>query len=363
MRSAIAIGVVVCTALWCLVSPSAAVAQTPSQEQVKANMRALHRDAIKRYDDFEFEAARDALREAVALAAEHGLEEDPLLARIFADLAVVYLSGLGDQAGARRALMRAVEINPEIAIDPAYKSPELDAMLDELRSQGGASGAQAGAAPPDGGSGAGGDPAGAPTSDPEGLEDPLAPRADRVGTPKRLFVSLGAGTAGAFVTGNTEQVGNEIQGGVAPELAHTRVELGVFLSEHASASAEVRVGFPIGADLPGHAIVAPAGLLRLRYWLAPDASGLRLSFALGGGYVRHTVELTSGAQTGGIDTAAAGPLLTGGSVGYAIPIGDTVRISLDSDVLFGVPVVARFAGARTVFGVHASAQASLLLGF
>ncbi len=360
MRSAIAIGVVVCTALWYLASPGAAVAQTPSQEQVKANMRALHRDAIKRYDDFEFEAARDALREAVALAAEHGLEEDPLLARIFADLAVVYLSGLGDQAGARRALMRAVEINPEIAIDPAYKSPELDAMLDEIRSRGSASSAD----PPDGASGdPQSDPKNDPGSDPEGLEDPLAPRPDRVGTPKRLFASLGAGTAGAFVTGNTEQVGNEIQGGVAPELAHTRVEFGVFLSEHASASAEVRVGFPIGADLPGRAIVAPAGLLRLRYWLAPDASGLRLSFALGGGYVRHTVELTSGDQTGGTDTAAAGPLLTGGSIGYAIPIGDTVRISLDSDLLFGVPVVARFAGARTVFGVHASAQASLLLGF
>lgn len=420
-----------------------------------------HRDAMVRYDELEFEQAKELLREALALAAEHGLEDEPLMARVYADLAVVYASGLDDSDGAERALTRAVEIDASIEIDPAYKSKELDALLADIkrrvaagskaepttdtpshcreiagvvhepvteaeagqaleieasvsprlraaevrlhyrvdgRVDGRAGGRKPGAyavaimepvgkcrfvAELPGGvvrpglgyyiaaynasarvlaeSGSAAAPHAVTVSgEVESLEP--VPRAEAPAA-SRLFVSLGAGSAGAYLRGSTEQVDSEIQCCLAPEPVHVRIEAGLYIAERTSVSAAFRMGFPIGANLPGHAVAAPAVLLRLRHGLQPGALGLQVSGVLGAGYSRHTVGLAEVTNGGDTDTAAAGPLIAGGGVSYVLALGGPLRLAADVDLLAGIPVVASFVGADTAFGVSIGLHVALQAAF
>ena len=435
--------------LWLCAGP--AWAQSPRRGSTEAQILEMHRDAMVLYDELEFEKAKDLLREAVALAAEHGLEDAPLMARVYADLAVVYASGLDDSDGAERALTRAVEIDRTIAIDPAYRSKALDTLLADIKRRvatGGrgdptsdkpsqcreiagiahepVTGADVGQAleiqaavsprlqanevrvhyrvqgrayavalmepigrcrfaaelPGDvvrgprldyyvaaynasgrvlAESGSSDAPhavtvrgAAEPDAPVPGTDDRAAPR---------LFVSLGAGSAGAYLRGSTEQVNSQIQCCLAPELVHARVEAGYYVTDSTSVSAAFRLGFPIGANLPGHAVAAPALLLRLRRAFAPGALGLQLSGVLGAGYSRHTVALAEVMSGGDTDTAAAGPLLVGGGVGYVLELAGPLRLATELDALVGVPVVENFVGAETTFGVHIGLNIALQAGF
>jgi hypothetical protein len=412
----------------------------------------MHRDAMARYDELEFEKAKDLLREAVALATEHGLEDAPIMARVYADLAVVYASGLNDRAGAERALTRAVGIEPAIEIDRAYKSPVLDELLAEIKRRtparspgdGGAAAldckAVAGIAhepvasaepgeavrivatvsprlrasevrlhyrgpgqdgaysflrmAPEGACGfaatlprvavrgpglgyyiAAYDASGralaeAGTADAPnriavrgagGITEPGGAGAEAA--PPRFFLGLSTGSAAAYLRGSTEQVDSDIQCCVAPEPLHARVELGYALTPQLSLSAAVRIGFPIGADLPGHAVAAPAVLVRLRHAAEPGGTGLQLSGVLGAGYARHTVGLETVMSGGDTDTAAAGPLLVGGGGGYVMKLRGPLRLAAELDLLVGVPVVAEFVGAQTAFGVHLGFDLALVAVF
>lgn len=423
-------------------------AQAQNVRRLENQILEMHRDAMERYDELEFEKAKDLLREALALAAEHGLEDEPIMARVYADLAVVYASGLNDRAGAERALTRAVEIDPAIEIDPAYESPMIDELLADVKRRAPARGEGGGAvldckavagiahAPP--GSAERGEAVRIIASvsprlrarevrlhyrgqdddgdysylrmTPEGAcsfavalprvalrgpglgyyiaaydasgrvlaEDGSAdaPHVIAVGgagaatgsgsaggAAPRLFVSLAAGSAAAYLRGTTEQVDSEIQCCVAPELLHARAELGYYLTPRVSLSAAFRMGFPIGADLPGHAVAAPALLLRLRRAAEPGGTGLQLSAVLGAGYARHTVGLETVMSGGDTDTAAAGPLLLGGGGGYVMKLRGPLRLAAELDLLVGVPVVAQFVGAQTAFGVHLGFDLALVVAF
>ncbi len=408
----------------------------------------MHRDAMVRYDELEFEKAKELLREALALAAEHRLQDEPIMARVYADLAVVYASGLNDRAGAERALTRAVEIDPAIEIDPAYESPALDELLADIKRRAAAQGtdpaaldckAVAGIAHEPLSRAEGGEPVtivavvsprlrasevrvhhrgqdddGDYSSLRMALEGECSftvalPRAvvrspglgyyiaaydasgrvlaesgtadaphvmavrgagtgEGSGTASasaapRLFVSLAAGSALAYLRGSTEQVDSDIQCCVAPELAHVRAELGFYLTPQSSLSAAFRLGFPIGADLPGHAVAAPALLVRLRRAAEAGGTGLQLSAVLGAGYARHTVGLEATMSGGDTDTAAAGPLLLGGGGGYVMELGGSLRLAAELDLLVGVPVVPEFVGAKTAFGVHLGFDLALVATF
>lgn len=421
-------------------------ARAQNARRLENQILELHRDAMARYDEFEFEKAKDLLREAVALATEHGLEDEPIMARVYADLAVVYASGLNDRDGAERALTRAVGIDPAIEIDPAYKSPTLDEILADIKRRVAAEGARPeaggdckavtgidheparGAEPgvpvrivarvsprlrasevrlhyrgqgadgdysylrmaPDGGcsvaanlprvvlrgpgvgyyiaayDASGRVLAGDGTADAPhviAVSGPGAGPGSAVGAAPRVFVSVSAGSAAAFLRGSTEQVDSDIQCCVAPELLHARAELGYFLTPQTSLSAAFRMGFPIGANLPGHAVAAPALLLRLRRAAEPGGTGLQLSAVLGAGYARHTVGLEAAMSGGDTDTAAAGPLLVGGGTGYVMKLSGPLRLAADLDLLVGVPVVAEFLGAQTAFGVHLGFDLALVAAF
>ncbi|ACY16531.1 hypothetical protein [Haliangium ochraceum] len=441
-----------------LALPAAALAQDRTDQPAAAQqIERLHREAMARYDGFEFEEAKARMDRAVALAAEHGLTDAPVMVRVFIDLAVIYGSGLGDTDGARRALRRAVSIDPEAELDPAYKSPELDELLAEIkreyaRSAAAESPAERAGEDDDGGcadltglehaasasasageavildarvspwleaatvrvhygirgatgGGAGGfeelrmtasgtcgyrtvipgdavrapglvyylaayDQGGERLAGKGNADAPLmlavtaaGGRDAGEGGGARLFVRFGAGTAAGYLSGRTEQAESEIQCCVAPELLHLQGELGYFLSPALSVSAAFRMGFPLGANLPGHAVGAPALLLRARHSSEPALRGLLLSLVAGAGYARHTVGLANATPGQDVDTGALGPLLLGAGVGYALELSDSLRLAAELDTLVGIPVAAEFAGADTVFGVHLGLDIGLVAAF
>lgn len=125
----------------CSVFLAALVVRAPvaqADEDTAAQLEKVARKAMENFDNFDYEAARKLLDAGVQKARSAGLDQDPILARLFMNLAIVYFSGEGDADAARAALIEAVKIDASIEIDPAYKSKELDALLEEVKQEFGA---------------------------------------------------------------------------------------------------------------------------------------------------------------------------------------------------------------------------------
>jgi len=158
-------------------------------------------------------------------------------------------------------------------------------------------------------------------------------------TPKKghsVFLSIAAGTGGGYIQGPTEKTKSNVDCCMAPALLHLMPEIGYFVSEQLSVSAAFRMGFPIGANVDGHATFAPAGLLRVRYALSETGEGVQVSGAIGGGVLRNTVPIKDAVGAMDTDTTAMGPLLFGGGLGYAKSLGGPMRLVAEVNALAAV---------------------------
>jgi len=108
----------------------------PAHAEPRADIAAKARSAMASYDAMDYEAARRQLYQALAIAKKAKLDKDPIVARVYLDLGIAQLAG-SDPEGAKVAFLSAVQIDPRITVDPAYKSAELVRMLDEARAAAG----------------------------------------------------------------------------------------------------------------------------------------------------------------------------------------------------------------------------------
>jgi hypothetical protein len=187
---------------------------------------------------------------------------------------------------------------------------------------------------------------------------------------KRIFVSLAVGTGGGYVSGTTEVVGTDVNCCFAPALFHLFPEVGYYFSPRLSLSGAFRMGFALGANVPGHASAAPAGLLRLRYALSERGTGLQLSAVAGGGIIRHTVkveEAMSGADT---DTTASGPFVLGGGLGYLFGLSGAMQLLAELNGLAAFPAGVEEVGpcpgsgcVRPHFGFQVDVNLGILFAF
>jgi hypothetical protein len=208
-------------------------------------------------------------------------------------------------------------------------------------------------------------------------ENPLAKKNNENGIhkgttltkPAKMFVSIAVGTGGGYVTGTTEQVGNEVGCCFAPALLHFFPEIGYFLSPRSSLSLAVRLGFPLGANLPGHATAAPAAMLRYRRAFSPTGEGLAVSGALGGGFIRNTVKLTNADPEMNVDTTLTGPLIVGAGAAYTKALGGPLRFIAELNALAGIPVISEMGTCpgtgclKPNFGVQIDVNLGLIFGF
>jgi len=159
------------------------------------------------------------------------------------------------------------------------------------------------------------------------------------GPRKRVFVSVSAGSGGGYVTGTTEATTVDVECCFAPALFHLAPEVGYWFGDHVAVSAALRLGFPIGANVPGHATASPAGFARLRYAFGGGGTGFQVNGAVGAGIIRHTVKISNAAPGEDTDTTATGPLILGAGVGYIKALGDSLRFLAELNALLGLAVV------------------------
>lgn len=168
----------------------------------------------------------------------------------------------------------------------------------------------------------------------EEVSGSVLPQEDKGDT---LYVSLALGSGGGYVTGQTEQAQSDVGCCFAPALLHVFPEVGYYLKPNMVLAAAFRMGFPVGANLPGHATAAPAGFLRFKYALDSSGEGINVSGSVGGGILRHTVKLNMPAMNGDTDTVASGPFLVGAGAGYTKALGGPMKFVAEVNTLAGIP--------------------------
>lgn len=201
-----------------------------------------------------------------------------------------------------------------------------------------------------------------------GDDNPLGAtkRRESVLTEKKasVFLSFAIGSGSGYVTGLTEKTKSDVECCFAPALLHLMPEIGFYLSSQTSISAAFRMGFPLGANVDGHATFAPAGLLRLRYALSSSGEGVMVSGALGAGLIRNTVVIKDEAADMDTDTTAMGPLLLGGGIGYGMSLGGPMRLVAEVNALAALKAgIGEIGTAVPENGVQFDANLAVLVAF
>ncbi len=101
-------------------------APSPADEAVQRQVRRLNRKAMAAYDALDFDAAKKALLDAVALLRGNGLDATPAAAKTYLNLGVVYVAGLKDPQRGLEYFATALKLDPNIRLDPQLASPELE---------------------------------------------------------------------------------------------------------------------------------------------------------------------------------------------------------------------------------------------
>jgi hypothetical protein len=125
----------------------AAPADTPNpvDPAVKEKISELNRQALADYAANDYESARLGLREAIIIAGRAGLNADPLMAQLWADLGALYINGMRDQTKAQKAFSVALKLQPGVLPSESMLTPEVRAAL---AAAGGTGGKPAPAPPP-----------------------------------------------------------------------------------------------------------------------------------------------------------------------------------------------------------------------
>ncbi|MSP17075.1 MAG: hypothetical protein EXR73_10775 [Myxococcales bacterium] len=145
---------------------------------------------------------------------------------------------------------------------------------------------------------------------------------------------------------------------------HVMPEVGFFVGPRLAVSAYARVGFPLGANLPGRATAAPAGFVRMAYGTRPGGDGVRFHGDVGVGFIRHIIPLDSPPPDvmGDTDTFATGPLFVGGGIGIFTSLGGAARFVFDTNLLLGLPAT-ELGGVKSHLAAHVDVSLGVAFAF
>lgn len=105
----------------------------PAQASPRTDIQKRLAAAMESYDLLEYETAKKLLASALDIAKDGKLEDDPIAAKVHLALGIVHFAGLQDKAAARKEFIEAIVIDPTVTLDPAYKTPEMAALLEQVR--------------------------------------------------------------------------------------------------------------------------------------------------------------------------------------------------------------------------------------
>src|SRR5690606_4848732 len=89
----------------------------------------------------DYDAARKGLMQALAIAKKNKLDKDPLVAKAYLSLGMVQFVNQ-EIEGAKLSFLSAVQIDPKIQIDAAYKSDDMAKLLEQARKDAGGGGGE-----------------------------------------------------------------------------------------------------------------------------------------------------------------------------------------------------------------------------
>ena len=184
----------------------------------------------------------------------------------------------------------------------------------------------------------------------------------------KVQIMFSAGSGFGFL-----QAGNTTEGdgmttspvkaaGFGTALAVLQPELDYKLSPQLAIGVAGRLAIPVGANINGHSPLGPAGLLRLRYSLAPSGDGVELMGQLGVGVLRSTLKLDNAMPGMDVDIVAQGPLLIGAGIGYTKHVSSSVSFLADLGALAGIAVTDKVGLAPMNSGVTLDISLGLAFG-
>jgi hypothetical protein len=116
-------------AVWALL-----VAMGTAQAGPKQDVQSKIKEAMENYDLMDYDAARKLLTQALSIAKKNKLDKDPVVARAHLDMGILSFVNQ-DTDAAKLSFLSAVQIDPKIQIDPAYKSADMAKLLEQARSE------------------------------------------------------------------------------------------------------------------------------------------------------------------------------------------------------------------------------------
>jgi len=337
--------------------PSVGAGPAADSATAAAEVSELNRKALEAYDNLNFEDAKTALKNALALCDRNGLGSDPVRAQSYLNLGVVLLASDAQHRDVAVAnLRRAIQIQPDIKLPERLANPEVQQAFIEAQAslratkatRSPVSGPDVGH-PPARGAGSGSD-------EDEEVEASAEPSQ---GEHARWLVGFGVGSGIGWASGTGEVSTVQVPSGFQPSsVIHLAPEIGYFLRPDLLLSLQGRIQFISGAtaerDPSGTAcgsdkVCSPshgATSVFAKATMFFAASGFRpyVSGALGVGSIRHVVSLPNRNNCGTdpahpvacVDTAAAGPVLLGPGGGFMYELGRHFALTLGASALVGV---------------------------
>ena len=102
------------------------------KEAVLEKVTALNRTAVAAFAEGDFKKTKAKLLEAVAMGKEP-LAGQPMLARTYLHLGVLYVDGLEDKPTAIKYFVQALRINPDIEVTAAMVTKTVTAAFEEAK--------------------------------------------------------------------------------------------------------------------------------------------------------------------------------------------------------------------------------------
>ena len=270
-----------------------------------ASVTALNRKALEAYDNLNFDDAKTALKNALALCDRNGLGSDPVRAQTYLNLGVVLLAADAQHRdGAVANLRRAIQIQSDIRLPERVANPEAQQAFAQAQASVRATQATRTPAPAPGA--ANGRPAvrHAPAmKTPTSRSGPTRPKSSEHA---RWFIGFSVGSGIGWASGTGEVSDLHLPSGFEPSsVIHLAPEVGYFLRPDLLLSLQGRIQFisaatperdPSGSACGSDQVCSPshgasALFAKATLFFAPSGFRPYISGALGVGQIRHVVSL------------------------------------------------------------------------
>ncbi|HUH03242.1 MAG TPA: hypothetical protein VML75_14695 [Kofleriaceae bacterium] len=307
------------------------------------------KQAMEAFDGFEYEQARQILNSAVLLAKKNKVTGDKALAKVHLSLGIVYFSGFEEPESAKLAFLEALQIDPGITVGESYRTKEMDAMIETLRSE------------------VGGEPLGDP---PAGGGDADDVDCDSIeGIQHKLVDEAAAGSDTA------------IAAHVSPSIAASKVVL-FYRPKGSTDFAEAKMkkagGCTYRGTIPGKAFADEF----VHYYIAAMNDGGKALASRGSAGLPNIIEVSGGSSagdddddspfgTGGSITKPGGPSKKKSSVFLAVAVGsgggyvngDTEEVGSAVQCCFAPALLHLFPEIGYFFSAQTSISAAFRMGF